>query len=175
MSLVLFFKQKTAYEMRISDWSSDVCSSDLSRIDGAPALAASIDGDEEIAGKQRACDPFHLAGVAAQAGILRQIDAIALAAQVEGRLVFLAGLGLHRVPAPVAAPRHVSPPLFFGAAMAWASRSGPSPRAAPTPATAASWAAWAPAKSSSEQRRVGKAWVRTVRSRWSPSHNKQKK
>src|SRR3546814_5457541 len=27
--LILFFKQKTAYEMRISDWSSDVCSSDL--------------------------------------------------------------------------------------------------------------------------------------------------
>src|SRR3546814_3996568 len=26
---VLFFKQKTSYEMRISDWSSDVCSSDL--------------------------------------------------------------------------------------------------------------------------------------------------
>src|SRR3546814_8654814 len=32
---VFFFKQKTAYEMRISDWSSDVCSSDL--LD--PALA----------------------------------------------------------------------------------------------------------------------------------------
>src|SRR3546814_4461150 len=29
MSGVVFFKQKTAYEMRISDWSSDVCSSDL--------------------------------------------------------------------------------------------------------------------------------------------------
>src|SRR3546814_20642565 len=28
-NLVFFFKQKTAYEMRISDWSSDVCSSDL--------------------------------------------------------------------------------------------------------------------------------------------------
>src|SRR3546814_6380636 len=28
--MFLFFKQKTAYEMRISDWSSDVCSSDLS-------------------------------------------------------------------------------------------------------------------------------------------------
>src|SRR3546814_7125703 len=28
----LFFKQKTAYEMRISDWSSDVCSSDLSGV-----------------------------------------------------------------------------------------------------------------------------------------------
>src|SRR3546814_10214232 len=29
MCCVVFFKQKTAYEMRISDWSSDVCSSDL--------------------------------------------------------------------------------------------------------------------------------------------------
>src|SRR3546814_6891054 len=29
-----FFKQKTAYEMRISDWSSDVCSSDLCKIRG---------------------------------------------------------------------------------------------------------------------------------------------
>src|SRR3546814_2781386 len=29
MMHVFFFKQKTAYEMRISDWSSDVCSSDL--------------------------------------------------------------------------------------------------------------------------------------------------
>src|SRR3546814_3189361 len=31
LCLVCFFKQKTAYEMRISDWSSDVCSSDLIR------------------------------------------------------------------------------------------------------------------------------------------------
>src|SRR3546814_1570569 len=29
LCVVFFFKQKTAYEMRISDWSSDVCSSDL--------------------------------------------------------------------------------------------------------------------------------------------------
>src|SRR3546814_7310318 len=29
LSYFFFFKQKTAYEMRISDWSSDVCSSDL--------------------------------------------------------------------------------------------------------------------------------------------------
>src|SRR3546814_4716579 len=33
-----FFKQKTAYEMRISDWSSDVCSSDLAM--SAPASAS---------------------------------------------------------------------------------------------------------------------------------------
>src|SRR3546814_6525722 len=30
--IFFFFKQKTAYEMRISDWSSDVCSSDLSSL-----------------------------------------------------------------------------------------------------------------------------------------------
>src|SRR3546814_5170596 len=38
-----FFKQKTAYEMRISDWSSDVCSSDLRAGCGgsSPYLAAS--------------------------------------------------------------------------------------------------------------------------------------
>src|SRR3546814_8775233 len=29
LCVFFFFKQKTAYEMRISDWSSDVCSSDL--------------------------------------------------------------------------------------------------------------------------------------------------
>src|SRR3546814_2346563 len=37
MVCFFFFKQKTAYEMRISDWSSDVCSSDL-----VPDLSAAI-------------------------------------------------------------------------------------------------------------------------------------
>src|SRR3546814_15673487 len=40
---VFFFKQKTAYEMRISDWSSDVCSSDLSADADRCAIVA---GDE---------------------------------------------------------------------------------------------------------------------------------
>src|SRR3546814_14573474 len=35
--LFFFFKQKTAYEMRISDWSSDVCSSDLAADAGEAA------------------------------------------------------------------------------------------------------------------------------------------
>src|SRR3546814_6979277 len=34
---VWFFKQKTAYELRISDWSSDVCSSDLRNLPSAMA------------------------------------------------------------------------------------------------------------------------------------------
>src|SRR3546814_5465256 len=37
LGVFFFFKQKTAYEMRISDWSSDVCSSDL---------LSSISGDQ---------------------------------------------------------------------------------------------------------------------------------
>src|SRR3546814_1048231 len=43
--MVFFFKQKTAYEMRISDWSSDVCSSDLARQedrDSAPSRRSSF-------------------------------------------------------------------------------------------------------------------------------------
>src|SRR3546814_7775081 len=40
--LFFFFKQKTAYEMRISDWSSDVCSSDL-RVGFSHRAVAGID------------------------------------------------------------------------------------------------------------------------------------
>src|SRR3546814_10521427 len=40
LCLFFFFKQKTAYEMRISDWSSDVCSSDL--LNTVNAVAAPI-------------------------------------------------------------------------------------------------------------------------------------
>src|SRR3546814_3994578 len=42
-----FFKQKTAYEMRISDWSSDVCSSDLlarDRVGKKPLFYTEVDG-----------------------------------------------------------------------------------------------------------------------------------
>src|SRR3546814_18558985 len=64
-----FFKQKTAYEMRISDWSSDVCSSDLRgsreadggnrqadarpvRQEGCEEGACQEDGGEEGAGEE---------------------------------------------------------------------------------------------------------------------------
>src|SRR3546814_5552795 len=41
--LFVFFKQKTAYEMRISDWSSDVCSSDLIEIEVEPVEAELVE------------------------------------------------------------------------------------------------------------------------------------
>src|SRR3546814_6201417 len=46
---VFFFKQKTAYEMRISDWSSDVCSSDLARRHRAD-LGAHLGGEGGVRG-----------------------------------------------------------------------------------------------------------------------------
>src|SRR3546814_3090057 len=49
--IFFFFKQKTAYEMRISDWSSDVCSSDLlARLRGRETEAAGV---EAAAGQRR--------------------------------------------------------------------------------------------------------------------------
>src|SRR3546814_6498832 len=49
MFVVFFFKQKTAYEVRISDWSSDVCSSDLlgnaDRLRRARGIAAEAGAD----------------------------------------------------------------------------------------------------------------------------------
>src|SRR3546814_5673705 len=53
-----FFKQKTAYEMRISDWSSDVCSSDLSR-------------ESEGVGRELFMNDVPAAGVRGAAGGLR--------------------------------------------------------------------------------------------------------
>src|SRR3546814_10737195 len=50
--LFFFFKQKTAYDMRISDWSSDVCSSDLGAKQTAGSLGRSA-GHRRLAGRMR--------------------------------------------------------------------------------------------------------------------------
>src|SRR3546814_5809679 len=91
MYMFFFFKQKTAYEMRISDWSSDVCSSDLRRSHaqaavGAPTAALPVEGQlqrhahgipaEAVprcalrAAAARSCRPHRLADEAA-AAVLR--------------------------------------------------------------------------------------------------------
>src|SRR3546814_3299353 len=55
-----FFKQKTAYDMRISDWSSDVCSSDLNWVGGRKGSTMTISGRSKASmvagGVQSACD-----------------------------------------------------------------------------------------------------------------------
>src|SRR3546814_2142930 len=47
-SVFFFFKQKTAYEMRISDWSSDVCSSDLAGSGGGRRNAWTCQGQRLV-------------------------------------------------------------------------------------------------------------------------------
>src|SRR3546814_13761728 len=61
--MLFLFKQKTAYEMRISDWSSDVCSSDLATIDqpGLPILPL---GEVEAIDLTWAGDKYVIARVA---------------------------------------------------------------------------------------------------------------
>src|SRR3546814_2375278 len=61
-----FFKQKTAYEMSISDWSSDVCSSDLGeRIDRGGNLRAAVE-HVDIALVAKAFGQQHVIGRAAR-------------------------------------------------------------------------------------------------------------
>src|SRR3546814_3434836 len=57
-----FFKQKTAYEMRISDWSSDVCSSDLTGRIRLSLFKRELDRTGAEAGHRHAEDPFALGG-----------------------------------------------------------------------------------------------------------------
>src|SRR3546814_19467582 len=62
---MVLFKQKTAYEMRISDWSSDVCSSDLVAVDHDPRALHRLDGRDD-----RAVDHF----IAARPALERQAE-----------------------------------------------------------------------------------------------------
>src|SRR3546814_16440425 len=62
--MFFFFKQKTAYEMRISDWSSDVCSSDL-------AMEARLERHQRL---RLAAEQAREIGRAVHRVALRQID-----------------------------------------------------------------------------------------------------
>src|SRR3546814_1799853 len=64
--VVFFFKQKTAYEMRISDWSSDVCSSDL--VDAGGRGASQIEFLRRDVGQRIEEDVDDAAGAVAQGG-----------------------------------------------------------------------------------------------------------
>src|SRR3546814_17575645 len=83
--VVFFFKQKTAYEMRISDWSSDVCSSDLARRHDPHALqvrrtVGDVGPDQERLAV--ACHQLREAGAATAALQCRDLRARQFARQV---------------------------------------------------------------------------------------------
>src|SRR3546814_6300169 len=75
-----FFKQKTAYEMRISDWSSDVCSSDLGAVGGGALdavreRAGSTSRPEAVVGGEPRAEPRQgaVGGAVARAGRCRLV------------------------------------------------------------------------------------------------------
>src|SRR3546814_2595746 len=70
---LFFFKQKTAYEMRISDWSSDVCSSDLPEpvVAGHGEQFGAAPGDLAVGGRFRY---FRMASVHERQQLFRRID-----------------------------------------------------------------------------------------------------
>src|SRR3546814_8734468 len=69
--MVFWFKQKTAYEMRISDWSSDVCSSDLrQRVDFRRTLARG----SRLADHHLGVAPPQFPHVIVEAHALEQLD-----------------------------------------------------------------------------------------------------
>src|SRR3546814_8158037 len=78
---IFFFKQKTAYEMRISDWSSDVCSSDLAvGCDRAERAVPARRGRAAAAGRTGGLRP----GAGLVAGRVPQRRGPGLGARVDG-------------------------------------------------------------------------------------------
>src|SRR3546814_1500519 len=119
------FKQKTASEMRISDWSSDVCSSDLPRGDGGIEARSADDRarPHPLQPHRNAVvlsDPLHAGAPDPHGG----------ARGARGKRASSAGRGIR------GDVIHHHPSL----------------------------------RARSEERRVGKEWVSTCRSRWSPYH-----
>src|SRR3546814_15935348 len=71
-----FFKQKTAYDMRISDWSSDVCSSDLDPVERVDRIAREWRIGVEIA---HPVEKLHRAEPADHRRIVARVEAIGFA------------------------------------------------------------------------------------------------
>src|SRR3546814_18610849 len=87
--IFFFFKQKTAYEMRISDWSADVCSSDLQHMVGERPVGVGL--------RLRPAPPSRLAvnrvgqhrrdGIPARVGQIQEMPHITLRSRSEERSV----------------------------------------------------------------------------------------
>src|SRR3546814_10150880 len=82
-----FFKQKTAYEMRISDWSSDVCSSDLVAV----VLAEGKVRVEEVekAGNGTDMTPGRQLVITDRRWTMSNVDVKKETGWTEGRLIFM--------------------------------------------------------------------------------------
>src|SRR3546814_7847227 len=78
-----FFKQKTAYEMRISDWSSDVCSSDLDQLE--LVVRANTHVTERELGTRRPAYHGTVAQIADDVEATRRAGAHEIVVELQGR------------------------------------------------------------------------------------------
>src|SRR3546814_9230531 len=84
---IFLFKQKTAYEMRIRDWSSDVCSSDLAGLVPADLHAVAFgQGPGGFTGLRVACGVAQGMGLALQVPVVPVVSHLAVAEQVQAEL-----------------------------------------------------------------------------------------
>src|SRR3546814_9626970 len=107
MHLFFFFKQKTAYEMRISDWSSDVCSSDLmeryAEIVAALKIRTTNKKGRHVS-TARAIEFLETDGVETPEGLVKVAPGLLKRATID-RLLRSSGLDYARVTRPHAAVR----------------------------------------------------------------------
>src|SRR3546814_4870199 len=123
-----FFKQKTAYEMRISDWSSDVCSSDLDLVGlELRAPVRRVLGQVRVGVVDRILLGAPAGDVDAGVGLVDLVT-VALGLEAEelaighgGQRQLHAGAVLDLTPAPVPKPRRHAPLREPGSA-AWRAR-----------------------------------------------------
>src|SRR3546814_14902156 len=138
-----FFKQKTAYEMRISDWSSDVCSSDLLGREFRPRRIAGEVVEQGYAGIEQS--PGHVLSLEQRPAMAAERQRPAVHTDCEVQIVDRLDVG--------GEPRRLVPRFCSNEIGAGVDRH-----------------LW---PSRSEARRVGTECVGTCRSRWSPSHYKK--
>src|SRR3546814_4287280 len=196
--MILFFKQKTAYEMRISDWSSDVCSSDLHA--RAPPEAGRAVTDvlvPEAPGRRRRGDMVivRVPGAGWSTRVHGRAVAVTIALCGAAFLAFAWSLSVGDYPIALSdvlatlfgggnedtafiirrlrLPRGPTAALVgagFGVSGAIFQRIARNPLASPDLIHVNAGAAATAVFIRSEERRVGKACVSTCSSRWSPYH-----
>src|SRR3546814_13456169 len=153
LSFFFFFKQKTAYEMRISDWSSDVCSSDLVAIVDFALL-------DKVGDHARIQEALEQDGRPEPLGALFEIGE-ATGPEIEEPAPGKRRQDRHERPVHQRDPGGCN----------HQARDGEQGVADPVRADAARKSD----RDRSEERRVGKECVSTCRYRWAPDHNKKKK
>src|SRR3546814_777871 len=165
-----FLKQKTAYEMRISDWSSDVCSSDLGR--HPPLRGGAVFGRDRIRARHladRRADAGAPCRHQAPGGAPRWLTSTRKRSTSRSSPPLWPSTPRSTPPSPAAPPATATPPSCGSPRRSAPTRLRPWPSGCVGSTQGASTRAGGRCRRL-EERRVGKECVSTCRSRLSPYH-----